>query len=255
METAPDYRTNATWAGIFFIIATAFLFIGEAFYGPALSDPDVLNAAAADGTNITIGVLIEFACVLSIPAIAIVLYPVLRRVSISMAVGYVAFRLFEAVVFFGMEVDRLTVLDISRSYVDAPTAGTDQINLLLGTITSGEAWSGTTGPLYNIVFVVGMIMLNAMLWRSRLVPRWISAWGIASAVVLGGLAFTVLFTTVADGLAIGLIAPLALQEMVLALWFIVKGFDSAALDRLPTADWRDTPPPTVESRTLAGATH
>ena len=109
METAPSYRNNAIWAGIFFIIATAFLFIGEAFYGPALSDPEVLSRAAAAENDIALGVLIEFACVLAIPLIAVALYPVLRRVSATLAIGYVAFRLFEAAVFFQMEADKLTV--------------------------------------------------------------------------------------------------------------------------------------------------
>lgn len=232
METAPSYRNNAIWAGIFFIIATAFLFIGEAFYGPALSDPEVLSSAAAAENDIALGVLIEFACVLAIPLIAVALYPVLRRVSATLAIGYVAFRLFEAAVFFQMEVDKLQVLAISREFAASPTANTDQLDILIRSLTGGEAWSGTSGSLYNIVFVTGMLMLNWMLWKSRLVPRWIAGWGMVSAVTLGGLAIFVLFLEVSNGLAIALIAPLAVQEMVLALWFIFKGFDRAALDRL-----------------------
>ena len=252
----PAYRTNAIWAGIFFIIATAFLFVGEAFYGPGLSDPDVLNAASAAENDITLGVLIEFACVLAIPLVAIALYPVLRRVSISLAVGYVAFRLFEAAVFFQMEVNKLLVLDISRSYVASPTESTEQIDLLIATLTGGEAWSGTSGPLYNLVFVVGMVMLNWMLWTSRLVPRWISGWGLVSAAMLGGLAIIIMFVEVESALAVTLIAPLAVQEMVLALRFIFKGFDTAALERLAPPTWPDTPStpinPDGQSRALAG---
>ncbi len=131
MDTAPSYRTNAIWAGIFFIIATAFLFVGEAFYGPVLSDPDVLTGAAGARNDIALGVLIEFACVLAIPLIAVALYPVLQRVSATLAIGYVAFRLFEAAVFFQTEVDKLLVLAISREFMAAPSANTDQINLLL----------------------------------------------------------------------------------------------------------------------------
>ncbi len=87
MEATPTYRNNAIWAGVFFIIATAFLFVAEAFYGPALTDPDVLTVAAESGNDIALGVLIEFACVLSIPLIAVALYPVLRRVSATLAIA------------------------------------------------------------------------------------------------------------------------------------------------------------------------
>ncbi len=232
MESVPSYRSNAIWAGILFIIATAFLFVGEAFYGPALSDPDVLTRAAGAESDIAVGVLIEFACVLAIPLIAVALYPVLRRVSVTLAIGYVAFRLFEAAVFFQMEVDKLQVLAISREFAASPTANTEQIDLLIRSLTGGEAWSGTSGSLYNIVFVTGMLMLNWMLWKSRLVPRLIAGWGMISAVLLGGLAMVVLFVEVSNTLAITLIVPLAVQEMVLALWFIFKGFDHVALRRL-----------------------
>lgn len=232
VSTAPSYRSNAVWAGIFFIIATAFLFVGQALYQPALTDPDVLTAAADAETAVTLGVLIEYICVLAIPLIAVALYPVLRRVSATLAIGYVAFRLFEATIFYQQEADRLLVLGMSREYVAAPTADRDQIDLLIRTLNGGEAWSGVSGSLYNLVFVIGMLMLNWMLWTSRLVPRWISGWGIVSAVVLGGVAVAVLFVELADALAITLIAPLAVQEMVLALWFIIKGFGRPALDRL-----------------------
>lgn len=232
METTENYRTHARWAGVLFIIATAFLFVGESFYKPALTAPDVLTAASAASNDIALGVLIEFACVLAIPLIAIALYPVLRRVNLSLAIGYVAFRLFEAAIFFTIELDRLFVLAISNAYVASPTGNTDQIDLLIKTMMGGEAWSSTSGPLYNIVFVTGMLMLNWMLWTSRLVERWISGWGIVSGLVLGGLAIIVLFTEVSSSLAIPLIAPLAVQEMVLAFRLIFKGFDPAALDRL-----------------------
>jgi hypothetical protein len=243
-------RNNAIWAGIFFIIATAFLFVGEAFYGPVLSDPDVLTVAAGAENDVALGVLIEFACVLAIPLIAVALYPVLRRVSAALAIGYVAFRLFEAAVFFQMEVDKLQVLAISREFAASPTTSTDQIDLLIRSLTGGEAWSGTSGSLYNIVFVTGMLMLNWMLWKSRLVPRLIAGWGMVSAVVLGGLAIVVLFLGVSNTLAVALIVPLAVQEMVLALWFIIKGFDGAALDRLDYVAGGETASPNADARAL-----
>ena len=251
MSKTEDYRTHAKWAGVLFIIATAFLFVGESFYKPVLTGPDVLTAASAASNDIALGVLIEFACVLAIPLIAIALYPVLRRVSGSLAIGYVAFRLFEAAIFFTLELDRLFVLAISEAYVASPTANTDQIELLINTLMGGEAWSSTSGPLYNIVFVVGMLMLNWMLWTSRLVERWISGWGMVSALVLGGLAIVVLFTEISSSLAIPLIAPLAVQEMVLAFRLIFKGFDPAALDRLRPQS--ESLPPFTKEADLVGA--
>lgn len=232
MVLQQTYRHHAITAEILFAIATAFLFFGEAFYKPYLTPPSVLTRAAGVRSQIALGVLIEFRCVLAIPLIAIVLYAVLQKVSSVLAIGYVAFRLFEAALFANMEIDRLLVLALAEGLSAHPTADVATLEALSQTLTSGEAWAGVSGPIYNIVFVVGMLMLNSMFWKSRLVPRWISAWGINSAVALGGVAVTVLFTSVSDALAIALIAPLAIQEMVLELWFIFKGFNQGALEVL-----------------------
>lgn len=229
LDTQETFRRHAIAAGIFFIIATAFLFVGEAFYKPGLSGPDILGKAAHAKPEITLGILIEFSCIIAIPLVAIALYPVLRLISPALAIGYVGFRLFEAAIFTSMEVDRMLVLSLSEALENNPSADVESLEILAQSLVGGEAWAGTTGPLYNLVFVTGMLMLNWMLWRSRLVPRLISAWGLISALVLGAIALWVPFSPIPNSIAVALIAPLAVQEMVLALWFIFKGFD---LDRL-----------------------
>ncbi len=228
----PSYRENAVYAGIFLIIATAFLFVGEAIYKPPLVAPDVLETAALSAARIRLGIMIEFCCVLAIPLVAIALYPVLRRVSPALAVGYVAFRLFEAAIFAGMEIDRMVVVALSEAYLASPGANAATLDVLIVALIGGEAFAGVSGAIYNLGFVTGMLMLNGMLWTARLVPRWLSAWGMASAVVLGVLAVAALFVSVPGVIAVVLIGPLAVQEMVLALWWIVKGFDRSALARL-----------------------
>jgi len=235
MDTQKMYRRHAITAGVFVIIATVFLFVGEAFYKPGLTPPNVLAKAAGARSQIAFGILIEFSCVLAIPLTAIALYPVLRQVSAVLAIGYVGFRLFEASIFASMEIDKLFVLSLSESLSAHPSADVATLEVLSQALTGGGPLAGTTGTIYNLVFVVGMLMLNWMLWQSRLVPRWISAWGLISAVVLGGIAIIVLFAPIPDTVAIVLIAPLAVQEMVFALWLIFKGFDPDALVQIDDA--------------------
>jgi Domain of unknown function (DUF4386) len=76
-----------------------------------------------------------------------------------------------------------------------------------------------------ITFVLGALMFYVLLYQSRLVPRWLSTWGLVGAALgivppLGGM----------FGLSLGiLVAPLALQEMVMAVWLIAKGFNTSAI--------------------------
>lgn len=83
---------------------------------------------------------------------------------------------------------------------------------------------------------IGALLYYYVLYTSRLVPRWLSGWGLVGAAllvvstVMAGLAQDFGFTTVNTVLNI----PIGLQEMVLAVWLIVKGFDPAALGVIPS---------------------
>ena len=85
--SSKTYHKTAIIVGVLFIIATAFLFIGGAFYGPVLDTPDFLEVAYPQRIQAVIGILIEFVCVLAIPLIAIFAFPVLKRYSLPLAIS------------------------------------------------------------------------------------------------------------------------------------------------------------------------
>jgi Domain of unknown function (DUF4386) len=75
-------------------------------------------------------------------------------------------------------------------------------------------------PYVDIVFSLGALMLCWLLLRARLVPGWLAIWGLA-----GGVLYLAQGAAAAFGSGWGpLMAALALQEIVLAIWLIVKGF-------------------------------
>jgi hypothetical protein len=84
----------------------------------------------------------------------------------------------------------------------------------------------------SVIFPLGALLLNSLLWRARLVPRIISGWGFAGGVILlcGSTLelFDMLPAVPAGGLEAALAGPIAVQEMALAFWLIAKGFSSAA---------------------------
>ena len=91
--------------------------------------------------------------------------------------------------------------------------------------------------LLAIPFVLGALMFYVLLYQSRLVPRWLSAWGLVGATLYIVPSLGSMF-----GLSFGiLLAPLAVQEMVMAVWLIAKGFNSPAIAAEPageTSRWR-----------------
>lgn len=113
---------------------------------------------------------------------------------------------------------------IGREYLKASAAQAPFFQAL-GDFVLGA--HGQMAYVLTMVFILGALMYYAVLFRSRLVPRWLSGWGLLAAVPYFASAVFGLFGSLSpmSGIEMVLVLPLALQEMVLAVWLIAKGFD------------------------------
>jgi hypothetical protein len=225
------HRKTAIIVGVLFIVATVFLFIGEAVYGPILNSPDYLDIAYPNQTTVVIGILLEFVIALAMPLIPIFLFPVARKHNVVLATGYVVFRAFEAVLYFGMEIKKLSLIDISREYLSQRGADAAYFQSIGSAI---QAENGRTFMIYLLIFTIGALILYSLLYQSRLVPRWISMWGLAAAawMLVGSVLIMVDVFSGMSELNLNLVfaAPIAVQEMVMAGWLIIKGFNPSAVE-------------------------
>lgn len=234
MTTSSDtHRKTAVIVGVLFIIATAFLFVGSAFYGPALDGPNYLETAYPGRIQATIGLLIEFICVLAIPLIAVFAFPVLKQYSLPLAISYIFFRTFEAVLFILVDINKLALVPVSRGYLTGSPGEAAFYKNLGQFILDWNLWGWL---FYVLVFGIGALVLYSVLYRSRLLPRWISIFGLVTAIMITSSSiFSMLEVSfnLPDGMfELILVMPIAVQEMVMALWLIVKGFDPPALATL-----------------------
>lgn len=220
-------RKTAIAVGILFLIATGFLYIGEAVYGPFLGGADYLGRAFPNKSVAVFGMLLEFVCVIAIPLISVLLFPILRRRHEALAIGYVGFRFFEAVLFVNVEIRKLSLINVSEGYLAASGTGAQFYRNLGSSIQATNDWMFS---IYVIVFGVGAIVLYTALFRSRFVPRFISVWGFLAAILIiaGAVLAMVLLGSRASGFAWAplFFIPIAVNEMVLAVWLIAKGFHS-----------------------------
>jgi hypothetical protein len=223
-------RKTAITVGVLFIIATVFLFIGEAFYDPILSSPDYLDIAYPNRILVIIGILLEFSCVIAIPLIPVFLFPILREHFEALALGYVVFRLLEAVLFVMVEINKLSLISVSQGYLNK---GGMDASYFQNVGSSIQSWNDWSFSFYVVVFTLGALMFYSVLYKSKLVPRFISAWGfIAAALLLTGIVLIMVeaFTGISGlGLELVFALPIAVNEMVLAVWLIVKGFNSSTI--------------------------
>jgi len=223
-------RKTAIIVGVLFIIATTFLFVGEAFYKPILGSPDYLDNAYPNRIIVIIGILLDFIMVLAMPLLAVLLFPILRKHNEALALGYVGFRFLEAVLYIVMEINKLSLINVSQDYLNKGGMAASYFQNIGSLIQSQNYWAFS---IYVIIFTLGALMLYSVLYKSKLIPRFISAWGfIAAAFLLTGsvLIMVDMFTGISEsGLNLIFATPIAVNEMVLAVWLIVKGFNSSAI--------------------------
>jgi Domain of unknown function (DUF4386) len=216
------YRGTARIAGALFIIATAASLVSVAFLG-SVSSPDYLTQVAANEGQVAVGVLIRFIAAFASAAIAIALYPVLRRYRGGLALGAVGFRIIEGVFYTLGAVSVLLLLTLSQEFVKAG-AGDAAYFQTSGTMLKAlDDWAGLAGVL---AFYVGGLLYYCVFYQTRLIPRWLAAWGVVG-VALGAVAALLILFGVTGSMStpqIVLNVPIGLQEMVLAVWLIVKGF-------------------------------
>jgi hypothetical protein len=223
------YRKNAIWAGIFYIIATAapiltVSFIG--FLGGGVSGepiPDYLSHTAAHGTQVIIGMLVELTWALSVLFIPVMLFPILRKVNEALALGFFGLRFMEAISTIIHSILLLSLLTLSQEFIAAGSPDASHYQTAGSIFLAAREWTFMIGS--GLVWSLSALVLNCLLYTSKLVPRWLSGWGFLGAV-LSLIVYFMQFFGVESGAIFFL--PIALQEMVFAVWLIAKGWNASA---------------------------
>lgn len=220
-------KTNARVVGILFILATAAAGFSQVLLGSLLDDADYLTGFAADETRIQIGAALDLVTAAAVVAIPIMLFSILKRHDELISVGYLVARVLEAVVIIIGAIGLLALLDVSKDFVASTQTDAGSVETL-GSMLLGVR--DLTDPLgTQLIFSLTAAILYYSLNRTRLVPRFISIWGLIGVPLMFISGLPGLFG--GDPLSttsVVLAAPLAINEMVLAGWLIIKGYSSTA---------------------------
>lgn len=231
--TSKDKRT-ARVVGVLFLVAMVASLAGGVLIASVLDVPDYFTAVVEREAQVLAGVVLELVNATAVIGIAVLLFPVLKRFSEALALGYVALRVIEIAIAVAAVVSPLALIALSRTYATAAPADAAALPLLGVGFLTVRAY--LVGQLLGIFFSLAALILYYLLYRTRLVPRFLSVWGlIAVAAVFSWNVLELLGMHVSAGMVFGL--PIILNEIVLGIWLIVKGFNpSAAVDDAAAAE-------------------
>ena len=221
-------RRSAFFGGLFYLITFASSIPAVFLLGPVLNDSDYILSSGAD-TQVVWGNILDLVNALTAVGSALALYPVLKRQSQSLALGFVTTRMFEAAVIAIGVVSLLTVVSLRQP----GATGAEATSL----VTTGHAlvaaynWVFLVGP--NLMPAVNGVLLGTLLYRSGLVPRVIPMMGIVGGPMLLTVTIASMLGITHHGSAWWLVtAPIFFWELSLGLYLTFKGFKPAAVTTL-----------------------
>ena len=222
MKTTSD-KTTAKIIGTFFILATAMGILNTGMLGPLLASSDYLVGMSESSGLVMTSTFLNLIMAGAVVVIAVLIYPILKRTSETLAIGYLAARIIEGTVLAIGGIAWLGLASLGNEFVQAGTPDASHFQTLGDMLVTVSTSAFTLGS--ETVFGVTALILNYVFIKANLVPKWISIWGLIGGALLLTLGAMKTLGVPYSAVEIAFIAPIALNEMVLAVWLIAKGFN------------------------------
>lgn len=220
-------RKTAIIAGILILIG---MVAGILSIVPSVEGPDYLTEVFANQNQVLSGAFFQFTLVPIYIGFALVLYPIIRKYNKSLAIGFVSFRII-AGVFQIVGVIALPIfILLSQKFIESTASDLLYFQTFGDVLKLGRDLANHVGVM--LAAGLGNLILFYVLFKTKLIPRWLSSWGLIGNTLAMLASFLILFRLI-DVISphfIGLTIPLVLQEIVLAIWLIVKGFNASEID-------------------------
>jgi hypothetical protein len=223
-------RKNEIIVGILFILAASAAIVGLALCQPVLSDAWYIIKGSANETQVIWGAFCELVLAFSIIGISIMMYPIINKENESIAIGYVCFRLLEAAIIIIGIISILSLVTLNQEIAKAVDPS------VISFLTDGKLLIAVHNRTFllgpNLALGASTLMMSYFLYISKLVPRFISLLGLIGGPLIFVCAVLVMFGVFLQISVWGVLLtiPLLAFEMTLALWLIIKGFNSSDVD-------------------------
>ena len=218
-------RKTAINVGILFLIATVILIVGGIF-SLSIYEPDYLTTVSENENQVILGALLEIVATAAVVGIPIAMFPILKKYNEGLALGYVGTRIFEGLTIFLNTIILLALLSLSNQFVNTSISDISYFESTGALLLGIREWGSL---LVDFSFPIGAVVFNYLLYKTKLTPKWIAILGLVGGTLWLATTPVRMYGFNPEWIDF-LAAPIAFQEMILALWLIVKGFSTSVAE-------------------------
>ena len=229
-------KTEILVASLWLVTAIGAI-AGAVLINPVINAPDYLTTVFPKSATVVTGMLLWLVNNIGIVFIGLLMFPILKKQNESMALGYVCLRMFESLLMTVGVAFAVLLIYFSQAFIKAGATDIATYQAIGAVLKQIESLFLN---LMQMLFLgLGGLILTTMLYRSKLVPRWISVIGIIGYALLLPAFVLALFgvfdpTPGAGGLGSLLAVPVAIWEIILMpIWLFAKGFNVSAIASKP----------------------
>jgi hypothetical protein len=212
-------RKAALVAGLFYIATFVFSIPALGLYEGVVNDPNFVLGAGSD-QGVLWGGLIEVITGLTCIGTGVAIYPVLKRFGPARAMGFVASRTLEAAMIFTGVLALLAVYTLRQDLAGSDAAA---LTTTASALVAVKKWTFLLGP--GVMAGINALVFASVLYRFRLVPRWIPTLGLIGGPIILVSCTAVLFGAFDQISATGVLTalPVAAWEFSLGVYLIARG--------------------------------
>ncbi|MFH0767873.1 MAG: DUF4386 domain-containing protein [Bacillota bacterium] len=208
-------RKDSIIIGLLFIIAMIGSLLGGTIIEGVIATDGYLETLLDNSLGLMVGVILEITNGIAVIGIAVILYKYIKELNERLAVGYTGLRIIEAISCVFAAVVAMSFITLSKNFSAIDSANLNVIeNVIYG------FRSDILGLLVPIFFSFSGLILYYVLYKTKLVPRFISIWGIIAVVLI----FSMNVFGISGNIQILFALPIITNELFLGFYLIFRGF-------------------------------
>ena len=215
-------KLSSRLIGALFILAFFLYGVGFGLVTSVVGTPDSLSTISAHQTTLILGAFLMLLNSAAVVSIGVLFFPILEQHGKRTAVGYLAARIVEGVFLAVGVLFLLMILPLRQHAVDSAGTSAAWIAALASLLMQSNSMA------YQVAMMtlgLASLFLCSLLFRTKLVPRFISIWGFVGYAIFAMGAIAEIFGT---HVGVTLSVPGGLFELAFGIWLIIKGFRSEA---------------------------